>query len=88
MAFKFLFVLSYFNFCPDFFGHVGKRIDKKGKLSFSIYDVIYWETKIETKTLPNISRSKDNQTLKLDQLIDYKVRNGFVKNHVEIRGGH
>ena len=54
---NFFLFLRYFNFCPDLFGHVGKRIDKKGKFSFSIYDVIYWETKIEIKTLPNISRS-------------------------------
>ena len=24
--------LRYLNFCPDFFGHVEKRLDKKAKL--------------------------------------------------------
>ena len=29
--------------------------------------------------LPNISQSKDNQTLRFDQLIEYKKRNIFLK---------
>ena len=36
--------LRYLNFCPDFFGHVEKRLDKKVKVYFKIYDVINWET--------------------------------------------
>ena len=30
--------------------------------------------------LPNISRSKGNQTIKFDQLIKYNMRNLFLKN--------
>ena len=40
-----LFVVKIFNFCPDFLGHVGKRLDRKGKVNLKIYDVIDWETK-------------------------------------------
>ena len=29
--------------------------------------------------LPNISRSKNNQTMKLDQLIEHKMRNIFLE---------
>ena len=29
--------------------------------------------------LPNISRNKDNQTIKFDQLIEYKVKNNFLE---------
>ena len=29
--------------------------------------------------LPNISQNKDNQTLRFDQLIEYKKRNIFLK---------
>ena len=36
---SFLF-LRYLNFCLNFFGHVGKRLDKKAKVYFRIYDVI------------------------------------------------
>ena len=34
--------------------------------------------------LPNILRSKHNQTLKLGQLIEYKKRNIFFKNYAKI----
>ena len=33
--------------------------------------------------LPNISQSKDNQTMKLGQLIVYNKRNNFLKNYAE-----
>ena len=33
--------------------------------------------------LPNISRSKCNQTMKFGQLIEYNVRNVFLKDHTE-----
>ena len=37
-----------------------------------------WQ-KIATGTLPNVSRSKDNQTVKLGQLIEYNKRNIFLQ---------
>ena len=30
-------------FILAFFSHVGKRLDKKAKVNFKIYDVTYWE---------------------------------------------
>ena len=37
--------------------------------------------------LPNISRSKGNQTMKLDQLIEYNMKNIFVeKSHAKYAG--
>ena len=60
----FLF-LRYLNFCHDFFGHVGKQLDKKLKLiSKSVAS-----QPITIHILPNISRSKGNQTIKFGQLI-------------------
>ena len=41
---KFFPFLRRLNFCRDFFGHVGKRLDKKAKVIFKIYNVINWET--------------------------------------------
>ena len=38
----------YLNFCPDFFGYEGKRLDKKAKINFKIYDVISWGTNDNT----------------------------------------
>ena len=37
---KLFWFFRYINFCPDFLGHVGKRLDKKAKVNFKIYDVI------------------------------------------------
>ena len=31
-----IIMLRYLNFCPDFFGHVGKRLDKKVKVNFKV----------------------------------------------------
>ena len=40
---KALFVFEIFKFLPDCFGHAGKRLNKKDKFSFKIYDVTDWE---------------------------------------------
>ena len=37
--------------------------------------------------LPNISRSKDNQTMKFGQLIEYNMRNNFLEKSFTKRGG-
>ena len=66
--------------CLDFFGHVGKQRDQKNKGIFKIYDVINWKTNnYNTYILPNISRSKGNQTMKFGQWIDYNMRNIFFE---------
>ena len=36
--------LRYLNFCPDFFGHIEKRLDKKTKVNLKIYDAKDWQT--------------------------------------------
>ena len=38
---------------------------------------------IAIHTIPNISRSKGYQAMKLDQLIEYNMRNIFLKNHIK-----
>ena len=42
---------------------------------------------IAIQLLPNISQSKGNQTMKFDQLIEYKTRNNFLQNNVENETG-
>ena len=44
------------------------------------------EQRITTYMLPNISRSEDNQTMKLFQLIQYNQRNIFLQNLCRKRG--
>ena len=46
------------------------------KVNFNIYNVTAWLT---NTILPNISRSKGNQTMKFGQLIYYDMRNIFLK---------
>ena len=59
---KALFVLKIFKFLSSLFGRVAKWLDKKDYVNFKFYDVTAW--------LPNISRSKGNQTMKFGQLIE------------------
>ena len=58
----------YLNFCPNFFGHVGKRLDKEIKKQI-----------ITINILPNISISKVNQRIRFNQLIAYSMRNIFLE---------
>ena len=38
---------------------------------------------ITVHILPNISRSEDNHVIKFGQLIEYNMRNIFMKNHTQ-----
>ena len=38
-----LLVPKYLNFCPDFFGHVGKELNKKAWLNLKICGVTNWK---------------------------------------------
>ena len=72
--------LRHLNFCLNIFGNIGTRLDKKAKpkpkVNFKIYDVINWET---IQILPNILRSKGNQTTKSGQLIEYNLKYIFLE---------
>ena len=59
----------------------------KDKFNFIIYDVTTWETKIAKHMLPNLSRSKCNQTMKFGQLIEYDMRNIFLEKLYTKSGG-
>ena len=63
---KLFSLLTYLNFCPELFGHVGKRLDKK--VSFTLTSKL-GKKEIKIHILPNISKSKGNQTMKFGQLI-------------------
>ena len=41
---------------------------------------------ITIHVLPNISRSKDNQTMKFGQLIEYKLKNIFLQKSCRVLG--
>ena len=68
---KVLSVLKIFRFCPEFFGHVGKRLDKKSKVKIKL---------LTSHILADISRSKSKQTFEIGQLItEYILRNIFLQ---------
>ena len=51
-------------------------------------NVFYFTLKtIAIHTLPNISRSKGNQKMKFDQIIEYNMRNIFVEKSYTICAG-
>ena len=69
---KALFILKMINFCPDFF--VMQENGLIRNVNFKIYDVTNWE-KINYDThIANISRSKHNQKIKYDQLVEYNFK--------------
>ena len=77
---KTLFVLKIFKFFSWLFVHGAKRLGKKDKVNFKFSDVTAWLTNNrDTYILPNISRSKGNQTMKFGQLIECNVRNIFLE---------
>ena len=79
---KVLLLLKIFKFLFTIFGHTAKRLDKKDKVNFKFYDVTAWLTNhCNTHILPNISRSKGNQTMKFGQLIECNMRNIFFEYH-------
>ena len=77
---KALFVLKIFKFLSRLFGHVEKTasLDRIRLISKSMTTQPGKQT-IAIQILSNISRSKNNQTMKLDQLLDYKKRNIFLQ---------
>ena len=65
---------KYFYFSLKTLGHVEKAAWLKNKVNFKTYDFSVWLTNNYSTILPNISRSKDNQTIKLGQLIECNKR--------------
>ena len=76
---KILFILKIFKFLSWTFGHAEKQLDLINQANFKIYEVTTWEKTIAMHILANISRNKDNQTMKLGQLIEYNMRNIFLE---------
>ena len=72
---KALFVLKPFGFLSWLSGYVKKRLEKKAKGIFIVYDVTYWTTNnCNTYTLVTGTRQRN-----LVQLKEYNGRNIFLK---------
>ena len=57
------------NFCTDFFGHVGKRLDKKAKLNFKVHDVTDWIKTMTIGVLLDISKRKKSAENETERLV-------------------
>ena len=68
---KTLFVLKYLNFCPDTFGHVGKRIDEKFSqlIEYSMRNIFLIKSyKISSREIiPRLFSKKTKLSISLDQ---------------------
>ena len=73
----FLF-LRYLNFCPDFFVHLRKRLGKKAGVNFKILDETNWKANDY-----NIHTAQYLNLVKSGQLMEYSMRNIFIKSHAE-----
>ena len=74
---KTLFFLEIFTFLSWLFGYVEERLDKKLWLISKFVIPQSAQQIIAIHILPNISRSKGNQAMKFNQLIEYNMRNIF-----------
>ena len=79
--------LRYLHFSSDFFGSIGKQLDKKAKVNFKVYDVIDRETNNYNTYIAQYSRSKGNQIMKFGQLTEYNMRNIFIEKACTKCGG-
>ena len=84
---KALFVLKIFQFFSWLFSHAEKQLDYKGKINFKIIMSYPGKQAIAIHILPNILRSKGNQVMKFGQLIEYNIRNIFLKKSYTKYGG-
>ena len=76
---KALFVLKIFIFLSQLFDHVEKNsLIRKIRIVLKFMTSQPGKQAITIHILPNISRSKDNHTMKFGQLIEYNKRNSFL----------
>ena len=74
---KFFLLSRYLSFCLDFLVMYQNGLIKK-IVNFKFYDFTAWLT-IVMHILPNISRSKGNQTMKFGQLKECNIRHIFLE---------
>ena len=79
---KALFVLKYSNFCLDFLVLQKNDLIREIRLILKFMSSKSGKQIIIIHILLNISRSKDNQTMRFGQLIQYNIRNIFPKKKI------
>ena len=72
---------SYLTFCLDFLVLQKILLNYKDNVNFHVFDVTNWLA-VTIHLLPNISRSKGNQTMKFDQVIEHNKKNIFLQKSI------
>ena len=57
-----------------------KRLDKKAKVNFELYEVVNWITNYYNTHIARYLKSEGNETMKFAQLKEYCIRNIFLEN--------
>ena len=84
---KTLFVLEIFIFLSWRFDHAQRQLDYKHQVNLIIYYIATWETNNCNTHIPNIPRSKGNQTMKFCQLKEYNMRNILLEKSLKKSSG-
>ena len=75
---KSLSVLNIFTFLNFYSFWLCRKTDNKAKINFKIYDVTDW-TIIIIHIFSNVSKRKDNQTMKICQSVDIFLEKSYTK---------
>ena len=73
----------YLKLCLDFLLMHNSGLIRKIRLISKFMTSQHGNKTILIHLLPDISKSKGNLTMKFGQLIDYNMRNVFLKNHAQ-----
>ena len=80
-------IMVLFEIHQRFKGHFLNKLRVSFKVNFKIYDVTnnytYYK-QLQIHILANVSRTKDNQTMKFGQVIEYHKRNIFFQKSCKI----
>ena len=87
LTWKDFFVLNIFKFLSWYFDYLDKQLDSKDKFNLKFCGAKFERQAITINTLPNMARSKSNQTMKFGQLIVYNMTNIFLEKSYTKRGG-
>ena len=87
LTWKDFFVLNIFKFLSWYFGYLDKQLDSKDKVNLKFCGAKLEKQTIAIHILPNMARSKSNQTMKFGQLIVYNMTNIFLEKSYTKRGG-
>ena len=76
---KVISTLKIFKSCADFFGHVGRRLDKRAKVSFKIYDITKLVTNNFNTNFTEYLKKKMQSNIKFGLFIKNNMRKIFLQ---------